>query len=86
MSRLQCDADPVCKGHRRHVGGIMDGQVSHLVYAHPSDYPQTFGTLLREGRRSWYEIDYEASEGTEVVYRFVGLGREFPQSPVDGAA
>jgi hypothetical protein len=66
------------KGHRRYVGGIMDGQVAHLVYAHPTDYPQTMGTVLRHGQRSWYEIDYEASEGTEVVYRFVGHGREFP--------
>jgi hypothetical protein len=60
------------KGHRRYVGGRMDGQVSHLVYADPSDYPQTFGTVKRNGQRSWYEIDYEASEGTEAVYRFLG--------------
>lgn len=66
------------KGHKRWVGGCMDGQVSHLVHADPSDYPQTFGTMLRNGTRSWYEIDYEASEGTEVVYRFIGLGRTFP--------
>jgi len=56
----------------------MDGQIQHLVYANPSDYPQTKGTVLRDGQRSWYEIDYDASEGTEVVYRFIGLGREFP--------
>jgi hypothetical protein len=62
-------------GHRRYVGGGMDGHVAHLVYARPSDYPQTFGTSLRAGQRSWYEIDYEASQGTEVVYRFIGLGR-----------
>jgi hypothetical protein len=66
------------KGHMRYVGGCMDGEVAHLLYADPSDYPQTFGTLLRQGQRSWYEIDYEASEGTEVVYRFIGNGREFP--------
>lgn len=64
------------KGHKRYVGGIMDGKVSHLVYAGPSDYPQTFGTLKRDGVRSWYEIDYEASEGTEVVYRFLGVAAE----------
>lgn len=66
------------KGHRRYVGGCMDGTVQHLVYATPSDYPQTCGTVLRDGQRSWYEIDYDASDGTEVVYRFIGLGREFP--------
>jgi hypothetical protein len=70
------------KGHRIYIGGIIDGQVAHLVSAHPSDYPQTIGTLLRHGQRSWYEIDHDASEGSEVVYRFIGLGREFPQRPI----
>jgi hypothetical protein len=56
----------------------MDGKVSHLIYAHPSNYPQTIGTLLRDGQRSWYEIDYEVSDGTEVVYRFIGNAKEFP--------
>lgn len=69
------------KGHRYYRGGKMDGQVTHLIDAFPGDYPQTFGTVLRQGQRSWYEIDYEASEGAEVVYRFIGLGREFPQRP-----
>lgn len=73
-NRLTCH-----KGHRYYVGGIMDGRIAHLVHTHPTDYPQTFGTLLRDGQRSWYEIDYDASEDTEVVYRFVGLGRHFPQ-------
>lgn len=77
--RLTCH-----KGHRYYVGGIMDGQVAHLTIAHPTDYPQTFGTMLRHGQRSWYEIDYERSEGTEVVYRFIGLGRTFPQQEVPG--
>lgn len=58
---------PQHKGHRRFAGGIMDGEISHLLYADPSDYPQTIGTLLRDGQRSWYEIDYEASEGTEAA-------------------
>lgn len=62
-------------GHKRYVGGSMDGQIQHLVYATPSDYPQTIGTALREGQRSWYELDYEASAGAEAVYRFIGLGR-----------
>ncbi len=64
------------KGHKRYIGGIMDGQVSHLVHADPSDYPQTLGTLKRDGQRSWYELDYEASEGTEAVYRFLGCAAE----------
>jgi hypothetical protein len=63
----------------------MDGQVRHLVHTTPSDYPQTIGTLLRHGQRSWYELDYEASGGTEVAYRFVGLGREFPRREVSDA-
>ncbi len=67
------------KGHKRYIGGCMDGQIDHLVHAHPSDYPQTFGTLLRDGQRSWYEIDYEASRGAEIVYRFIGHGKEFPR-------
>ena len=66
------------RGHKRYVGGIMDGQVSHLVHAAAGDYPQTMGTAVRNGQRSWYELDYEASEGTEAVYRFIGIGREFP--------
>ena len=71
------------RGHKRYVGGCMDGDVSHLFYADPSDYPQAFGTVLTAGQRSWYEIDYDASEGAEAVYRFIGLGREFPQQPLD---
>lgn len=69
------------KGHRWYAGGAMDGQVAHLIHAAPSDYPQTIGTMLRDGQRSWYELDYEASRGAEAVYRFIGLGREFPQHP-----
>lgn len=84
MSEILACTDPAHKGHKRYVGGIMDGQVSHLIYADPGDYPQTFGTLLREGQRSWYEIDYEASEGTEVVYRLIGHGRDFPLAADDG--
>lgn len=46
---------------------LMDGQTSHLIHAHPTDYPQTIGTVLRAGTRSWYEIDYDASDGTEAM-------------------
>lgn len=76
-----CDR-PTCKGHKRYIGGRMDGEVAHLTGAHPTDYPQTFGTLLRGGVRSWYEIDYEQSEGTEVVYRCIGISRDFPTREV----
>jgi hypothetical protein len=69
-------------GHKRYVGGCMDGEISHLVHATPSDYPRMFGTLLRNGTRSWYEIDPDASDGTEVVYRFIGHGKDFPQRPI----
>lgn len=69
------------KGHRRYVGGSMDGQVQHLVHAAGSDFPLTVGTSLRDGQRSWYEIDPAASAGTDVTYRFVGLGRTFPGAP-----
>lgn len=72
------------KGHKRFVGGILDGEVAHLVHADPSDYPQTFGTLLRYGQRSWYELDYDASEGTEAVYRMVGIGRTFEEAASRG--
>ena len=64
------------KGHRRFVGGKKDGTVDHLLAVASGDYPQTWGTMLRGGQRSWYEIDYEASEGTEVVYRYLGSARE----------
>jgi hypothetical protein len=74
--RLNCH-----RGHRFYVGGgSLDGVVTHLVHAHPSDYPLTIGTLLRAGTRSWYELDYEASQETQAVYRFVGTGRHFPQA------
>lgn len=71
-----------CRGHKRYVGGPSDGHVSHLVYADPSDYPMYSGSALINGTRSWYEIDYEASDGVEVVYRFLGMGRELPQRTV----
>jgi hypothetical protein len=63
------------KGHRRYIGGVLDGRTEHLVFAHPSDYSQTMGTVLRDGQRSWYELDYATSDGTEAVYRHVGDGR-----------
>lgn len=79
------DCERGCRGHRRYVGGRLDGDVAHLVFADPSDYPQTMGTCLSGGTRSWYELDYDASNGTEAVYRFIGHGREFPlQVSADG--
>ncbi len=62
------------QGHRRYVGGIRDGAVAHLIYATPSDYPLFQGTLLRDGVRSWYELDEAASDGKEVTYRCIGVG------------
>ena len=71
-----------CKGHRRYVGGLLDGHVDHLTAADPSDYPRTIGTALRDGQRSWYELDHDASHGTEAVYRHVGDSANFPQRPL----
>jgi hypothetical protein len=77
--------DPEHKGHSYHIGGgIMDGKASHHLYATPSDFPMHKSTALTRGGRSWYEIDYEMSDGTDVVYRFVGNGREFPQRTLPG--
>jgi len=67
-----------CKGHKRYRGGIMDGLVHHLTIAHPSDFPRSFGTLKRQGQRSWYVYDEAASSGTEVVYRLAGIGADCP--------
>lgn len=61
------------KGHRHFHGGIRDGEVDHMVYATEGDFPQSMGTLLRLGQRSYYEIDPERTVGTEVVYKFVGF-------------
>lgn len=70
------------KGHKRYVGGIMDGQITHMTGTHPTDYPLAFGTVLRHGQRSWYELDHEASVGTDVVYRCIGHGKTFPQREI----
>lgn len=80
MDIPECD-NPAHKGHRYYAGGQMDGHISHLVHGHASDFPKTLSTLLRDGVRSWYELDYEASSGNEVVYRFTGCGAEFPGTP-----
>lgn len=73
-----------CKGHKRYTGGgSMDGQVSCLTFAHPSDFGQTLGTVMRSGTRSWYELDYERSEGAEAVYRFIGYGKTFPTKEIN---
>lgn len=59
-------------GHRIYIGGIRDGDVDHLVYAMPSDYPQTLGTFLRNGVRSHYERDLDG--GAHCIYRCVAVG------------
>lgn len=49
-----------------------------LKLAHPSDFPETFGTMLRHGQRSWYVRDHSAhgatDTDTEAHYRATGLG------------
>ena len=77
--RMDCSKH---KGHRYFHGGKRDGEVDHLVYDTPSDFPKTMGTVLRDGVRSWYEIDYDASEGSEVHYRCIGVCKDFPQRPI----
>ena len=73
-----------CKGHKHFRGGSMDGHVDCLVYAHPSDYPETFGTIKRDGQRSWYVRDLSATKipDTEAFYRFVGHGDHPPEEVI----
>jgi hypothetical protein len=80
---VPCSPNCSHRGHRRYVGGPRDGHVDRLIHAAPSDYPQTMGSALIGGSRTWYVLDYDASEGVEAVYRFIGWGREFPQRPID---
>lgn len=75
MSDVDCSK---CKGHKHYHGGIMDGVVHHLTIAHPSDFPKSIGTLKRQGQRSWYQRDDDASEGTEVIYRLVAVSADRP--------
>jgi hypothetical protein len=79
---LSAGSSQPCRGHKRYVGGPQDGSVSHMIHNTPSDFPMYVGSVLVNGTRSWYEIDYEASEGSEVVYQFIGMGREMPQRTV----
>lgn len=72
------------KGHRHFFGGIRDGEIDHLVYAHEQDFPESMGTLLRQGQRSYYVIDRDRTVGTEAVYQFSGF--EPPQCMKDAAA
>jgi hypothetical protein len=66
-----------CKSHRRFNGGILDGLVQH--YSYDVIDPPTLGTELKEGQRSWYVHDQEASSDTDAVYQCMGLGREMPK-------
>lgn len=65
-----------CRGHKHWHGGIKDGHVDCLKSAHPSDFPETFGTMLRHGQRSWYVRDHTAqgATDTEAHYRVTGVG------------
>lgn len=62
--------DPECSrphaGHRRYVGGPLDGEVEHLVSAAPGDFP----LFVRHPTGSFYERDLDG--GTEATYRLVG--------------
>ena len=73
-----CD-NPKHKSHKRYIGGIMDGQINHLLYAYTdiSEYPQSIGTMLRQGQRSWYTLDL-TSTPTDIVYRYVGQAEHQP--------
>jgi hypothetical protein len=50
-------------GHRRYIGGFLDGMVEHLVYVTPSDFPM----FIRYPNGSLYERDLDG--GTEGIYR-----------------
>jgi hypothetical protein len=52
------------KGHRRFVGGFLDGHVDNMVSVTPSDFP----LFIRYPNGSFYERDLDG--GTEAIYRF----------------
>lgn len=53
-----------------------------LTGSTPSDFPMHMGSHAFFGPRTWYEIDYDASDGIEVIYRYIGTGKDFPQRPL----
>lgn len=71
-------ACPEHKGHRRYVGGPLDGEVDHLVYAHASDFPMFCTYPMRDN--AMYERDLDG--GTEAVYRYVGQDQRLIAPPV----
>lgn len=50
-------------GHRRFIGGFLDGHVDHLVLVTASDFP----LLWRYPNGSLYERDLDG--GTDAIYR-----------------
>lgn len=82
---MEACANPRHKGHRYFTGGRLDGDVHHLTGADPLEFPQTIGAMTLGaalgGPRSWYEIDYDASSGAEVVYRHIGDANSLPGTP-----
>lgn len=60
------------KGHRRYVGGFLDGEVEHLVYATASDFP----LMIRYPNGSLYERDLDG--GTEATYRLATVNDDRP--------
>lgn len=59
-----CDREG-CRGHRRYIGGRLDGMVEHLAFANHSDFPLTW----QHSDGSMYERDLDG--GTEAIYRCV---------------
>lgn len=73
-----CD-NPEHAGHKVHFGGRMDGVVSHMTVSperSPSHYPSNFGTMKRDGQRSWYVLT--EINGTTAIYRCAGVGYDAP--------
>ncbi len=68
----------ICKGHKRYMGGIKDGHIECVTHITPTEFPKRIGTMLSHGQRSWYDIDEDASDGTEIVYQFAGFGMNGP--------
>lgn len=52
-----------CRGHRRFVGGFLDGHVDHMACVTPSDFPM----FWRYPNGASYERDLDG--GTEAIYR-----------------
>lgn len=63
------------KGHRRFVGGFLDGHVDHLAHVTQSDFP----LFWRYPNGSLYERDLDG--GTEATYRLATDQDVRPDAP-----